>query len=171
MSTVLITDTMDETAVTRDEHGWLAMRSAKLLNISGGPSAVVYNGIQDALLTSNNYNFGQAHPTMTALYCSKVSAKAIDVDKIEIVCEYRPYPMLFVASTTQTGLLSMGSSIQGTQTNIDVTGANMVVQPPTGKTGAQSGTANVDAPVTVLQFKRKEPSLPSAAVQSMVNTL
>ena len=170
MSTVLISDMIDDNQITRDEHGWMATRSALLLNITGAASAITYNGIQDAILLANNYNFGQAHPTMTALYCSKVTAKAEDVDKVRINCEYRPFPQLFVASTTQAGLLTFGASVQSTQTTQDATGVNMTA-PNAAGTDTISGLVAVDTPSVVLTFKRKEASAPSATVQAMQNTL
>lgn len=164
---------MDATDVTRDEHGWIATRSALLIGVSASASGVVYAAIQDALLTSNNYNFGQAHPTMTALYCSAVRGRAVDRDKVQITCDYRPYSQLYNASATQTATLSMGTSVQSTQTNLDNTGATMVINPSATSVSQtqQSGLASVDKCITSLVFKRKEPSLPNATVQSMVNTI
>lgn len=177
MSTVLISDTMDDTSVDRDEHGWFARRTAKVLNVTGGASAIVYNAIQDALLTANNYNFGQAHPTMTALFCAKVSGKAIDTDKVAITCDYRPFTMKYTASSTQLGLLSVGASIQGAQTNLDINGNTITVAAPAnytkpaGSFDPQGGLVNADAANIVLTFTRKEATAPTAAVLGYINTI
>lgn len=177
MSTTLITDTIDETTVKRDERGWYAVRTCKLLNVTGSPSAIVYNALQDALLTANNYNFGQVHPTLTALYCASVTGKAYDVNKVLITCEYRPFQVFFIASSTQKALLTIMASVQSTQTNLDINGKTMYVSPPSGYsdpitgTTANSGTVQVDTGLLVLSFSRREPAAPSAAVLAMQNTL
>ena len=170
MSTVLISDMIESNSVSRDEHGWVATRSALIINVTGAASAITYNAIQDALLTSNNYDFGQAHPTMTALYCAKITATPEDIDKVRIVSEYRPYPQLFTASTTQTGVMTLGASVQSVQTTQDVNGDNMTA-PNADATDTISGFVQVDTPSIVLTFKRKEPSPPSSTVLAMQNTL
>lgn len=172
MSTSLIVDTMDETTVKRDESGWYATRTALMIGLTGNPSAIVYNALTDALLTTNNYAFGYVHPTMTALYCASCTGVAADRDKVKITSEYRPFQSLFIASATQTGILNIGASVQTVTTNRDINGAVMSVTGPSGSSPSSIvGTVNVDSPTIVLQFARKEPGPPSETVLSMVNTV
>lgn len=131
------------------------------------PDGMVFTAMFDATFTAIVQR-GSAHPTMTALYCSELKGKAIDVNKVEIQATYEPFAAESHANNTQTPKLTVSSFIQSEDTNQAADGSDLIV--------SNSGDPDIVATVSIdtclvnLSFMRLETAAP-IAVQTFVDTL
>jgi hypothetical protein len=169
MAITIVKDTLDDQGVSVDINGYKATRKLILHGVTGAsPEAVVYNAITAAGLAALGVGIGLAHPVMTALFNYTITAKAIDIDKVELSATYQAFQSNIFPNDTQQPLLTVSSFIQSQETNEDKNGDTMVVT-YTGDDD-QVATATIDTCLVNLSFSRLETALPLAK-QSYVDTL
>lgn len=155
MATGTVTaDVLEEPqTVEKTRDGWTATRSFLCSNISGAETnAVAYR----ACGLTGVPVYGTAHPTMTALVLVRLSAKAIDTDKVRITCNYAQWQNeQQTPDSSQAPMIEAAASVAEVDTNFDYYGELLKV---TYNSKEQTGVVKKLVPHPVLRMRRLEPA-------------
>ncbi len=186
MAQIVASDLVDYNEVKFGSDGFEASRGFQITGLSGNPDQRAFEAISLPGLPL----IGELHPTINSIEAYEVSFETQGAETGVVVVRYKAVNPTdkseSSADETQPPVISIGSTVQETVTNVDVKGKTMelnhtrrrIVKKEDGTTEPKDEkmkTAPVNAskqvPHTTITFTRKERSSPFAKSEIFVGTI
>jgi hypothetical protein len=158
-----VADIIEGTSLKQEDDGKYTLSRTFIVT---GLSGTASQRVMEALSVTGIPAFREAHPTISGLVVASRDVNVIDQENAQITCTYKSLTIqLTPPSETSTPQITVGSSVQPKDINLDINGDLMVVEyTPEGEATAieQTGTVSVMLPQTIYRYSRLEPSDPSS---------
>lgn len=172
----LYKDMISGSKIVETEIGYIATRLMIIDGLSGPVDAMLWTALQFQQVPARN----TFHPTLGGLVCYSREASPIAGQPTQalITLMYGQVNSKQFADNTKPCEISVGSTIQSAETNVDVNGDNLVVtydvkDPTTNQTVTkkQTGKVSIDIPQTVVRLTRREKGSPLQKSIAFVGTV